>query len=167
MELNEKFGWTGKVDIMIKNVINGKIEVIHIKNRLMNNALNEIIKSLYSSPNMEIKYVAIGDDDTANSDNLTTLYNEIFRTPVITQLVTGTGELQSRAILLDNEPTALSGVCTIKEIGFFGSTDAEGWNGGAGKDTGLLISRIVLSTPISKTATKQINFVRNDEIARG
>lgn len=169
MNFKESFGWKGKVQIIKKNIVTGKIVTNKsIFNRLMNEALNEIIRALSStSPDMRLMHVAIGDDDTANSDTLTQLYNEYYRVPIISRLIVGTGELQSRAVLLDYEPESLSGACTIKEIGFFCGSDSENWNNGVGINTGLMISRIILDTPESKTNTEQINFVRTDEFTRG
>jgi hypothetical protein len=161
MKINENFGWKGTLKIITSNYIRV------IKNRLMNNALDEIIKALYSDTNMQLKHIAIGDDDTANIDTLTTLYNEIYRVPVLSKLRTGTGEITSRAVLQDVQPEALSGICTIKEIGFFCGDNSYNWNGGSGKDTGLMISRIILSPSESKIATEQIEFSRTDEFTRG
>lgn len=167
LSIKEKYGWIGKLKIVKKDIITGKTTERFIFNRLMNNALDEIIKALYTTPNLYLAHVAIGDDDTANSDTLTSLYNEIYRVPILNRIRTGTGELESRGILLDTEPPDLSGACTIKEIGFFCGSASYNWNGGVGSGTGIMISRIVLSPSESKTNTEQINFVRTDEFIRG
>jgi hypothetical protein len=164
----EAWKWKGKIQIIKKDIITGNIKTNKvIKNRLMNTALNEILYSLYSVTNMKLMHVAIGDDNTANSDSLTTLYNEIYRVPIITHLVAGTGILQSRSILLDYEPVYLSGACDIKEIGFFGGSTSQDWNNGTGKDTGKMIARLIVSPTESKSDTEQINFVRTDNMSRG
>lgn len=162
----EKWGWKGKVTI-IKKRNNKIISSNTIYNLITNLGLNEIVKSLYSSPDMRLKYVAIGDDNTPANAADTTLGNEIFRTPVITQTVSGTGEVTSRAIILDSEPFAavpppVSFQCNIREIGFFGGESAS-----SAVDSGLLISRIVLTTPEAKYDNEQISFTRVDEIGRG
>lgn len=167
LSIKDKYGWIGKLKIIKKDVITGKTTERLLFNRLMNNALDEIIKAFYTVPDLYLAHVAIGDDNTANSDTLTTLYNEIYRVPVLNRIRTGTGEIESRSILLDTEPPALSGICDIKEIGFFCGTQSINWDGGVGKDTGLMISRIIVSPTESKTATEQINFVRTDEFTRG
>ena len=170
IKIKEKHGWIGKVKLIKKDIRTNKIITNRIIfNRLMNNALDEIIKALYGTGDTDLilKHVAIGNDDTANTDNLTELYNEIYRTPIISKLRTGTGLVQSTGILLDTEPTDLGGIVTIKEIGFFCGVDSINWMDGSGKDTGLMISRIVLDPVESKTATEQINIVREDEFIRG
>lgn len=170
IKIKEKHGWIGKVRLIKRDIKTNKIITNRIIfNRLMNNALDEIIKAFYGTGETDLllKHVAIGDDDTANTDNLTELYNEIYRTPIVSKLRTGTGLIQSTGIILDTEPIDLGGIVTIKEIGFFCGDNSINWTDGAGKDTGLMISRIVLDPVESKTATEQINFVREDEFTRG
>lgn len=163
--INEKWGWIGRVYILRKKgdkVVSQRL----VYNLITNLGLNEIIKSLYSIPDMNLKYLAIGDDNTAAQASDTELGNELFRTPIITQTVTGTGELTSRAILLDTEPFAAvpppAGFqCNIKEIGFFGGLEAT-----SVANSGTLISRIVLSSPEAKYDNEQIAFTRVDSIER-
>jgi len=170
INIHEKYGWKGKIRLIKFNTKTKKIVTNRvIYNRLMNNALNEVIKCFYGTGETDLllKHVAIGDDNTANLDTLTSLYNEVYRFPIISKLQTGTGLVQSTGILLDTEPEDLSGIVTIKEIGFFCGSESINWTEGSGKDTGLMISRIILDPVESKTATEQINFVREDEFTRG
>lgn len=168
MHIKEFLGWIGKLEMIKKNKKGDVISKKTVYNRLMDDGLDEIIKALYAPfPDIELKYVAIGDDDTANSDDLTKLYNEYFRVPIVNKYRNDVGECKSVGVLLDYQPESLSGICTIKEIGFFAGTLAEDWNEGLGKDTGLMVSRIVLGSPESKTATEQIDFVRTDTFERG
>lgn len=169
MFIKEKYGWSGKVRLIKRDIRTNKIITNRvIFNRIMNSALDEVIKTLYvGETDLILKHVAIGDDATANLDTMTTLVNEVYRVPIVSKLRTGTGQIQSIGVLLDTEPPDLSGIVTIKEIGFFCGSGSINWSDGAGKDTGLMISRIVLSPVESKTATEQINFVREDEFSRG
>lgn len=163
---SEKYGWTGKV--IIEKIKNNKvISKKTIYNLITNLALNEIIKSLYYESDMKLRYLAIGDDNTPASASDTQLGNEFFRTPIISQTVTGTGEVTSRAIMLDTEPFAavpppVGFQCNINEIGFFGGTSATSVIG-----SGTLISRIVLSPLEAKYDNEQIAFTRVDSIERG
>jgi hypothetical protein len=166
--MKEYFGINGKLRLIKRNkktksIITDKI----IINRIMNLGLDELIKPMYS-PNADIylKYIAIGDDNTAVANDQEELFNEIFRIPVISRLRIGTGEFRIRAILSDSQPTDLSGICTIREIGTFGGNLAGAWNGGIGKDTGLMLSRIVLTTPEDKTDDEEIEFSWEYEISR-
>lgn len=164
---DERYGWIGKVQIQKrKNGIITKDYIIF--NRIMNAAFDEIIKALYlPNPDMVLKYLAFGDSNVAVTNTDVKLGNELYRVPIISLLRTGTGKVQSRGVLLDTEPTATAGVMTIRELGWFVGTTANAWNGGVGKDTGLLLSRIVLTAPEAKTDDEQIDVTRVDEFIRG
>ncbi|MEN8907890.1 MAG: hypothetical protein ABF289_18215 [Clostridiales bacterium] len=167
-ELNNKFGWSGEYTIIKKNVVTGKIiKVINVKNLITNLGLDEIIKALSSGIDMQLAYLAIGDSSLAEAASQTTLDNEIFRVPILAKTKTGTGQLQSTALLLADEPdyAPYNGVCTVREIGIFCGSAALTWNGGAGKDTGLMISRIVI-TAEAKVATEEFQFTRTDLFSR-
>jgi hypothetical protein len=167
--LKEKYGWIGKVRLIKKDIKTNKILTDKVFfNRLMNNALDEIIKALYNTgeTNMRLRHVGFGNDNTANNDTMESLENELYRVPIITGLRIGTGIVQSTGIMLDTEPPDLAGAITIKEIGFFAGENSLNWNDGGGKDTGLMISRLVISSE-SKTDTQQINIVREDQFSRG
>jgi hypothetical protein len=160
MKIKEKLGWAGKVTIKTKKGI------FVIKNTIMNNALDEIIKALYVSdgPDLNIKHVAIGTSSIANTTSMTALGNEVYRVPCLSKIRSGVGEVTSRAILQDTHPTATLGIVTIEEIGFFAGSESENWNDGDGADTGLLVSRILWN--YSKTDDEQIQFTREDNIDR-
>lgn len=170
MFIKETYGWTGKVRLIKRDMRTNKVITNRvIFNRIMNNALDEVIKAFYGTGETDLilKHIAIGDDDTPNLDTMTELVNEVYRVPIVSKLKTGTGQVQSIGVLLDTEPPDLSGIVTIREIGFFCGSGSINWSSGLGKDTGLMISRIILDPVESKTATEQINFVREDEFARG
>lgn len=164
----QTFGICGKLRLIKRNkktkkIITDKI----IFNRIMNDALDELIKAMYNpNADMYLKQIAIGDDGTAVANDETTLVNEIFRVPILSRLRIGTGEIRVRAVLADSQPTALSGICTIREIGTFSGHSAGAWNDGLGKDSGLMVSRIVLTTPESKTDDEEIEFTWEYEISR-
>lgn len=171
MNLKEKINCNGKIQIVKKNIKTNKIKKITIFNRITDIALDEMIR-IYSGVcvNMVAAYIAFGDDDTAVSDSDTTLKNEVFRIPVISKLKSGTGQYTTRGILLDTEPSfsPYFGEIEIKEIGFFVGTSAQEWNDGSGKDTGLLLSRIVLTgTDGDKVDDEQIEITRVDTMGRG
>ena len=164
MNIDNGFKWSGRYEIIKKNIITGETKKLYIKNLIVNVGLDEIIKALSGGVDMELAYLAIGDDSTAAAAGQTTLINEIFRVPILSKIKSGTGQLQSTALLLANEPdyAPYNGVCTVREIGLFGGGSALTWNGGVGKDTGLMISRIVISPAESKIATEEFQFTRTD-----
>jgi hypothetical protein len=141
----------------IKVVKDGKVvsdEVV--KNRIMDTVLSQLIGAMKASaPDLEIKYLALGDSSTAVTDTDTQLGNEVFRTAYTTRTDGVTGELKHNFVVLDNEA-----VGTINEIGIFGGSTAT-----STANSGTLISRILWSR--TKTPSEEIQFIRTDKIARG
>jgi hypothetical protein len=141
----------------IKVVKDGKVvsdEVV--KNRIMDTVLSQLIGAMKASaPDLEIKYLALGDSSTAVTDTDTQLGNEVFRTAYATRTDGVTGELKHNFVVLDNEA-----VGTINEIGIFGGSTAT-----STANSGTLISRILWSR--TKTPSEEIQFIRTDKIARG
>jgi len=154
--LDNKFGVTGKYKIKIINKDTGLIENEEINNRIMDDVLDELIKVLQgTATDLEIKYLALGTDNTAITDTDAALGAEIFRVALTDITKTGTGELTSLAIVLDSEA-----VDTIEEIGIFAGAAAT-----AAADSGTLVSRI-LWTRI-KSSSEELQFTRIDTIVRG
>jgi len=146
-----KFGVQGSFEILV----NGKLEA-KINNRVMNDVLDQMAE-LYqgNAADLEIKYLALGTDNTPVTDTDATLGNEIFRTPIVSQSKVGTGEILTEFIVLDTEA-----VGNIEEIGIFGGTGAT-----ASADSGALISRILW--PKVKSNSEEITFRRTDKVVRG
>lgn len=143
-------GWKGKYEIYI----NRKLEAV-IDNRIMDAALDEFAKVLQGdATDLEIKYLAVGTDDTAVTDSDTQLGAEIFRTAVASQSKTDTGEVTTEFVILENEA-----INTIEEIGIFAGSTA-----GAGANTGTLISRILWHKV--KLSTMELNIKRIDRMVR-
>jgi len=144
--------WSIKViDKTTRKVIEEKI----IKNKIMNTALDELLKVLQGGEtDLEIKYMALGTSNTPVTPNELILGSEIFRTPPIAQVKTGIGELTTTFSVLDNEAVA-----QIEEIGIFGGSSA-----GITMNTGKLISRILWSR--NKTSNEEIQFTRIDRMVR-
>ena len=148
----------GEVFITVKNKLTGEIlRHDHIKNRIMNTALNAYANILLgTTPDMEIKYFAVGSDDTAVTNSQTQLVSESFRTAIMpgTLSSTGTGEVTSEFYIIDSEA-----VGQIEEIGFFCGSSAT-----SSADTGTMLSRILWSH--NKTSLEEIEIIRVDTIAR-
>lgn len=151
----DNYGWAGIWNIKIIDKLRGEVSETTIKNRVMNTAIDEFLKVLQgTATDMQVKYLALGTGNTAITDNDTKLANEIFRTQVTSSTKTGTGELTTLAIVLDNEA-----IGNLEEIGIFGGTTAT-----ATKDTGKLISRILWSKV--KSGTEELQFTRVDKVVR-
>jgi len=150
-----RMGWQGDYIIRCKNKETGEIteEVIH--NRIMDIALNKIINILDNiDPDLDIKYLAIGTDNTAITDSDTQLGNEIFRTQFLTSDNDAIGQFTTTFSVLDSEAVA-----QWEEIGIFCGDSAT-----SSADTGTMLSRILYSR--DKTALEEIDFIRLDKIIR-
>jgi len=105
----------------------------------------------------KIKHIAIGDDNTAPAVADTTLGNEVFRVAITDEDVSVTAQYTSIFYLAPDEA-----IGAIKELGWFAGTGSLDWGGGAGKDTGTLIARVLYEH--TKTAVESIQFERIDSI---
>ena len=153
----DRRGRNGYFDIKVYR--NGKL-FRHdiIKNLITDVALNKEIGILLgTAPNMEIKYMGFGTDNTAPTVSDTQLGSESARfqpTTAFSQVAIGK---TSGAFFLTS--TDLNGV-DIEEIGVFcGSTASSTAN------SGTLLSRILWS--FSKTANDEIEITRIDTVERG
>ncbi|MFW9878285.1 MAG: hypothetical protein ACFFG0_34825 [Candidatus Thorarchaeota archaeon] len=156
MKSNIKWPWSGKYEIWsIKN--NKRKKIADIDNLIVNWAKNTLATALmgtdYVMENVKIKYLAIGDDNTAPLGSDSTLVNEVFRTPFVSQSNTSTGEITSEFYILDSDYSG-----SIKEIGLFGGNSAT-----ATTDTGNLLSRALWS--YTKSASEEIYIKRIDTIS--
>jgi len=100
--INE-LGWVGEFKLTVKE--NGQVkEEVEIKNRITNTALDAIINILDNiDPDIDIKYLAIGTDNTPISDNDTQLGNEIFRTQFLRSDNDAVGQFTTTFTVLDTE----------------------------------------------------------------
>jgi len=135
-----------------------------ITNLLFNLYRDALAGDLANKDDIKIMRLAIGNDDGTIlplAVTNTILGNEIYRmdTPVSTSKP-AVGQYQTTYYLPPNIP---AGGGWIKEVGWFAGTAAAVWGGGAGKDTGTLIARL-LSWSRNKTTIESIQFERLDSI---
>jgi len=161
LKVKEKLGWRATIKI-----VSSRTGLTVIKNRITNIALTEIIKALYDDTDLVIKYVAFGTGTKVLSDTDTTLETEIFRVPVISWAPLGYGQMQSFAIMNGDEPdyAPYNGAVNIREIGWFCGSSADAWDDEAGKDTGLMLSRILVTK--NKQLGEEYQITRVDQIDR-
>jgi hypothetical protein len=135
-----------------------------IQNLIMNTVLDEEIEIyLGNAPDLEIMHCAIGDDQTGLDVDNTELGNEVYRVSVESgPTKIETGYITTEFVITKNEANGE----TIKEIGIFVGSDSDDWGGGAGKDTGKLMSRVYMVPNLEKTASKEINIRRIDILQR-
>lgn len=146
--------WQGKVNIKAFDKDGKLIQEDKLSNLITSAGKNMLAQSLRDSTlDAEIKYVAIGSDNTAPSSGDTALGNETFRKQVTSQAAGG-----SVGVTLTNLYVAPEeAVGTIEEIGFFSGSTAS-----ATTDSGTLFARVLYSR--TKTAVESIQIERTDTI---
>jgi len=155
--LIDNYSWIGKWYIRAVEKESRKIVYEeHIKNQIMNGALDELFKPLYNdSADLEIKYLAVGTSSASVLNTQTTLEAEVFRTAYTTRTTSSDQELTTKYVIFDSEAQV-----QIEEIGVFGGASAT-----TVSDTGTMISRILWS--YDKTPTNiELQFQRTDKIQR-
>ena len=159
----------GKVDF--EKFLNGR-KIYHKKyvNTIMNDALDELLKSFYdtNNSNMLFKNIAFGDDDTPNTNDMLLLNNEFFRITILSKRRTDVGDIVVRAVMTDLQPEYIGGACDIKEIGLFASSHSYDFNilaVGYHMNTGLLVSRIVVNE--TKNVFEQVQITWTISLVRG
>lgn len=158
--IKEKHGHTGKLIIWSINSKTGEKKLkAKFTNLIMDATFNydmQYLKGYSAASAGQIKHLVIGDDNTAPVSTNTTLNNEVYRVPVLTQTETATGELTSEFYITSTEFTG-----TIEELGIMGGyTDSEDWDGGSGKDTGNLLAHVLYSD--TKTSNEELLIQRVD-----
>ena len=152
--INEKEKHIGQFEFKIKNK-DGTIEEFTKFNRIMDSILNSMINIFDGiTPDLQIKFLAIGTGATAITDTDTQLDTEIFRTQFLTSNLTGTGEFTTTYAVLDSEAVA-----TWEEIGIFSGTGET-----AALNSGTLVSRILFN--FEKTALQEVDITRVDKVSR-
>ena len=155
--MQSKYSWLGEWTIKIFD--SSTKELLHedyIKNTIMNVGLDELCRPLYGgTPDLEIKYLAVGTSSATVAVTQTALGAEVFRTPYVSRTTTSQ-EVNTVYTVLDSEAQV-----QIEEIGVFAGTAASGTS-----DTGIMLSRILWS--YDKTPTNiEVQFQRKDTIQRG
>ena len=147
-------GWAGRFKILVRE--NGQIkEETEIKNRITNLALDAIINILDNlDPDLDIKYLAIGTDNTPLNDSDTQLGNEIFRTQFLTSVNSATGEFTTTFAVLDSEAVAV-----WEELAIFCGDGAT-----ITPNSGRMLSRVLYHR--DKTGLEEIDFTRIDRVVR-
>ena len=126
----------GRFEIISRDVKTGKEKKVGTVDNLITDwAHNTIAKCLLGynpvSAGIEVKYVAIGDDNTAPSGSDETLVNEVFRNPYVQRSNSDSGETTIEFYISDTDYAG-----TIEEIGIFCGPSAT-----STADTGNLLSR--------------------------
>lgn len=157
--------------VKIEKIKDGKIiSCIEKHNNIMDDALDELLKSFYSASNsnMIFKHIAFGDDNTPNTNDMKLLVNEFFRIQILSKRRTGVGDIVVRAVMTDLQPEHMGAQCDIHEIGLFGGSGSYDYNPlaiGHHLNTGLLVSRVVVNE--AKTVFEQVQITWTISLERG
>lgn len=134
MNINNKIKVIGKYEIFE----NGK-KIKEFKNIITNLLLDEMIGILAGYvPNIDIRYLGIGTDNTAVTASDTLLGAEYYRSFYIARGLTAPPTYGE--VVTDFYITSGEGNTTIEELGIFGGNTAN-----ASIDTGVLISHVLWS----------------------
>ena len=155
--MDDKRGRKGYFDIKVYR--NGKLYKHDIiKNIITDVALNKEIEILLgNAPDLQIKYMAFGTDNTTPTASDTMLGAESDRFPPTTAFSRiSVGVTEGSVFLTSSDLVGVS----IREIGVFCGSTAT-----ATADTGTMLSRILWS--FEKTANDEIEIIRTDTVERG
>ncbi len=131
------------------------VEEIDKNNLLMDAYLDGFITALSGSdPDMQIRYLAIGDGTTAVTGQDTKLSNERKRIFIANRDKTNTGELTSIWLVASTQANF-----EWQELGIYGGSTAS-----ATKDSGKLLARVLIN--IDKTVDKEYQVTRRDRQIR-
>jgi len=133
--------------------VNGELrETIELDNQLTEAYRQSILNQLAGNTavDLEIKYLAVGTDNTPATAQDTTLGAELFRSVPTARTVVGT-YMQTFWVLTNEQANG-----SLREIGVFAG-DAT-----ASPNTGTMLSRIVIS--LEKNDTMEVTFIRKDYV---
>ncbi|MFS1513052.1 hypothetical protein VQL36_11535 [Chengkuizengella sp. SCS-71B] len=153
----EQCGYKGIVNIQVMNKDGSSEEItkITIQNTITDSWLNAVRDAMMNAnSDIEIKYIALGDDDSAPSATQTVLGNERFRKAITKQDAGTIGRVDSSSYIAPYEANF-----HIKEVGFFGGSEAT-----SEKGSGVMVARILYNH--EKTDEESINIVRSDILGR-
>jgi hypothetical protein len=152
MEYKGQIGLKGNVKI-IAHKPDGSQESIDLANTYTNGWLNAIRNAWKNAglADLQIKYMAWGSDNTAESAAHTKLLAEFGRKQITSQAEGLDGELVTTVYVSPEEGTET----TIRELGWFGGPDAS-----EDADTGIMVARVRYSR--AKTNLESLDIVRTD-----
>ena len=144
-----------RIRITVRDLSGAVLERVETSNLITNllfNLYRDALCGDVTADELEIKYLAVGDDDTAPAVTDTTLGNETFRKALTSFNKPAIGQVETVFYIAPAEA-----VGTIKELGWFAGPLA-----GAGADSGTLVARVLYSRV--KTALESIQVERLDSI---
>ena len=149
-----KWKWTTNVKVTVFDLDGNIKDIQEFHNLITTVGLGMVIDMLDGAvADGEIKYMAVGSDNTAPALADMTLGTEAFRKIMTTQTQPTASSLLSTVYVSPSEAVGV-----IEELGWFAGAAA-----GAGADSGIMVSRVLYSR--NKTALESIQVERTDTIA--
>lgn len=154
MKYKGQIGLKGNVKIIVHKP-DGSQESIELANTYTKGWLNAIRNAWKNAglADLQIKYMAWGSSNTAESPAHTKLIAEFGRKQITSQANGLDGELVTTVYVSPEEGTET----TIRELGWFGGEDATGT-----KDSGIMVARVRYSR--AKTNLESLEIVRTDSM---
>ncbi len=154
--MESKFKWIHNVRVTARDLDGNILDVQNLHNLITTVGLGMIIDGLDGDvSDFEIKYMGVGDDNTAPAIGQTALVNETFR-----KATTSTSQPTASSMTHVTYIAPAEAVGTIEELGWFAGAAA-----GAGADSGIMIARALYSR--NKTNLESVQVERTDTIAEG
>ncbi len=149
-----KWQWEPNVRITVKDLDGNILDVQEFKNLITTVGLGMLVDLLDGDiGDGEIKYTAVGSDNTAPALGDTILGTETFRKATTSTTQPSVSSLRHITYIAPDEA-----IGAIEEIGWFAGAGA-----GAGADSGIMISRVLYTR--NKTALESIQVERLDTFA--
>ena len=145
--------WQGKITIKAFDANNNIVQEDVINNTITTTRKNLLASCLRdSTEDAEIKFVALGSDNTSPTTSDTTLGTEVFRKQITSKVASGAGATTTTVYIAPDEA-----VTQIEEIGFFSGSSASSTT-----DSGTLYARVLYSR--NKTAVESLQIERVDTL---
>ena len=149
LRVREGVSWRARIRV-IARYRDGRVEVEEFDNLITNVGLN-LIRDGLDGADSEIKYVALGSNNTAPVVGDTTLGVEEFRKQVTKQELGATGVMVTTVYIAPFEATSF----TIEEIGWFAGVGAT-----ATANKGVMVARVLYGR--AKTNLESLQIERTD-----
>ena len=158
MKIRGKRTWAGRIRVTVRDLEGNITDVQEFDNLLTTAGFNMMRDGLYGDvSDFEVKALTIGDDATAPTIADTVLGNETFRKARSSQSKPGAGQVKYTQYIAPAEA-----VGTIEELGWVAGA-AVNTASPAGKDTGIMIARVLYSR--NKTSLESLQIERTDTVA--
>ncbi len=158
MKIQERRAWAGRIRVTARDLEGNITDVEEFDNLLTTTGFNMVRDGLFGDvSDFEVKALTIGDDATAPTIADTVLGNETFRKARTSQSKPADGQVQYFQYISPSEA-----VGTIEELGWVAGA-AVNTASPAGKDTGIMIARVLYSR--NKTALESLQIERVDSVA--